>query len=86
MLILNGLERLFFHVHVTAQSSLVNVYNGVRQRINFPMIFTYNSFCNESTVKIERGFERELSYERNVHYYGNGLGTRLSALLDVSKH
>ena len=30
------------------------VYNGVSQRINFPMIFTYNSFCNESTVKTER--------------------------------
>ena len=32
----------------------MNVYNGLSQRINFPMIFTHNSFCNESTVKTER--------------------------------
>lgn len=63
---------------LSCASSLVNVYNGVCQRINFPMIFTCNSFCNESTDSENRtrvkGFERKGSNEQNVHYNFSKLG------------
>ena len=76
LLILDGLERLFFHVKqcdliivafdavdvVIAQSSLVNIFNVVSQRTNFPFSFI-KDFARESTVKTER--ESKASKEKD---------------------